>query len=178
MQGGCSMRYKIVVIPLAAVGGWYLLKRMAHRGGAIDAEVQMPLPGDAVVVDPMVQTTHGVTIAAPAAALWPWLVQMGYYRPGWYTDPSGWWNRWIDPFLFLLLSKEEKGTAKPRTERTADHIIPEYQNLKVGDVIADGPPGTAYFTVTDLEPNRALILHSTSHVRYIVPSAREEPTFP
>jgi hypothetical protein len=34
--------------------------------------------------------------------------------------------------------------AKPRTERIADHIIPEYQDLKVGDVIADGPPGTAF----------------------------------
>jgi hypothetical protein len=114
MQGGFPRRYKILVLLLAAVGAWYLLKCMAHRGGATDAEVQMPWPGDAVVPDPMEQTTHGVTIAAPTAAIWPWLVQMGYYRGGWYTDSSGWWDKWIDPLLFLLLSKGERGEATDR----------------------------------------------------------------
>jgi hypothetical protein len=171
------MKYTFLIAPVATVGGWYVLKRMAHRGGAADAEVHMPLPGDSVVPDPIEQTTHGVTVEATPQEIWPWLAQMGYYRAGWYTDPSGWWDRWIDPFLFLLLSKKEKGEVKPRTEHSADHIIAEYQNLKVGEIIEDGPPGTAYFTITDLEPNHALVLHSTSHVRYIVPPAlRNNPT--
>jgi hypothetical protein len=41
--------------------------------------------------------------------------------------------------------------------------------LKVGDIILDGPPGTAFFTVAALEKNRVLALYSNSHVRYIVP---------
>ena len=165
------MRQRFALGALAAVGGWYLLRRLAQRGGATATEARMPLPGDGVVPYPTQQTTHGVTIEATPAEVWPWLVQMGYYRAGWYTEATGWWDRWIDPFLFRLLSEEERGGAKPRTEKSADRILPEFQDLKVGDIVEDGPPGTAYFIVADLRPQRALVLRSTTHVRYIVPPA-------
>jgi hypothetical protein len=37
------------------------------------------------------------------------------------------------------------------------------RDLRVGDVIPDGPPGTASFQVEYVEPARLLVLHSTSH---------------
>ena len=33
----------------------------------------------------MLEWNRGITIAAPAEAIWPWLVQLGYGRAGWYT---------------------------------------------------------------------------------------------
>ena len=56
--------------------------------GATDEEVHKPLPGDGVVPHPMWETTHTVTIDASAEEIWPWLVQMGHYRAGFYADPS------------------------------------------------------------------------------------------
>ena len=57
-------------------------------------------------------------------------------------------------------------------------IIPEYQDLKEGDTILDGPPGSAFFTVRLMESNRALVLYSDSHLRFLVPrSIRENPTY-
>jgi hypothetical protein len=70
---------------------------------------------------------------------------------------------------------EQAGSLQP-TIPSADQIIPELQHLEVGDIILDGPPGTAYFTVAALEPKRLLTLHSTSHLRFLFPkSVRDNP---
>ena len=53
-----------------------------------------------------------------------------------------------------------------------------FQDLKVGDAILDGPPGSAFFTVRLLEPNRALVWYSDSHLRFMAPrSIRENPRY-
>ncbi len=129
--------------------GYLLLDRLGHQWGASDEEVFASLPGDDAVPHPIVETTHAVTIHAPAAAVWPWLMQMGYGRAGWYTD--GWWYRQVDRFIW------RQETPRP------DRIVPEWQNMHVAGVVPDGPPGTAYFTVLMLEPNRLLGLYSTTH---------------
>ncbi len=157
-----SMRNKLCLGLLAAASGAYLVRRLGLRWGATDAEVYRPLPGDEVVPHPMIETTHAITIRAPRATIWPWLVQMGYHRAGWYTDS---WYSWVDKYLF-------------RIERppSADHILPQFQHLAVGDTVPDGPPGTSFFTVEALEPERALILYSTTHVPYFAPrSLRNNP---
>jgi hypothetical protein len=103
----------------------------------------------------MLETTHAITIRAPRAAIWPWLVQMGYHRAGWYTDS---WYSWVDRYLFRL-----------ERPPSADHLLPQFQHLAVGDTIPDGPPGTAFFTVAALEPERALVLYSMTHGTAMVP---------
>lgn len=161
---------------LLGVGAFYLLRRWGGRWGATAAEARQPLPGDGVVSRPMLTTTHAVTIRAAPEQVWPWVVQLGYYRGGWYTD-TGWWDYLADRYLRSLVRAEvaQSGVGH-RDEPTADRIVPEYQNLKVGDVILDGPPGTAYFTVAALEPNRALALYSDTHARYLFPpSIRDDP---
>jgi hypothetical protein len=148
----------------AGVGTYAVLHRLGCRWGATAAEVHEPLPGDEMVPHPVVETTHAITIAAPAAQVWPWLVQMGYGRAGWYTN--AWWYRLIDRYAFHV--------AMPRV----DQILPDLQHLAHGDVIPDGPPGTASFTVTGLEPQRTLALFSTTHGTVWLPRAlRTNPRF-
>ena len=150
---------------------WY----QGHQRGATDEEVTASLPGDEIVPHPMLETTHAITIHASAAEIWPWLVQIGYDRAGWYTDPS-WWDGWIDPLLRAELSREERARAPRRTAASADHSVPEWQEVQVGDLLLDGPAGTAFFTVKGLERNRFRALYSNSHVRSILPAAlRDNP---
>jgi hypothetical protein len=70
----------------------------------------------------------------------------------------------------------EQAGSLHHTIPSADRIIPELQHLEVGDIILDGPPGTAYFTIAALEPKQLLALHSTSHLRFLFPkSVRDNP---
>ncbi len=154
---------------LAAASGALLLRRLGRRWGATDDEVHQPMPGDALIPHAMVETTHAITIQASTAEVWPWLVQMGMNRGGWYSDPE-WWDGLAEKVLWSFLSNFEKTGYSLRSEPSADRVIAEFQDLKVGDMVLDGPPGTAFFTVSALEENRVLALHSNSHVRYVVPS--------
>ena len=160
---------------LAAATGAYMLRRLGSRWGASDDEVHRPMPGDELIAHPMVETTHAITIQASTAEIWPWLVQMGMDRGGWYSDPE-WWDGLAEKVLWSFLAREEKTGYSIRAEPSADRIIAEFQNLKLGDIVLDGPPGTAFFTVAALEENRVLALYSNSHVRYILPAfLRDNP---
>jgi hypothetical protein len=153
---------KYLSIGLVAAASAAYLWRQGKRWGATEDEVSRSLPGDALVPHPMVETTHAITIHAPPAAIWPWLVQMGYRRAGWYTDS---WYSWIDKYIF-------------RIERppSADHILPQFQQLAVGDTVPDGPADTAFFTVAQLESQRSLALFSTTHILMMAPaSVRNNP---
>ena len=58
--------------------------------GATDAELAQVLPGDELAPRPIFNATRAVTIDASPAAIWPWLVQIGYGRAGWYSALGGW----------------------------------------------------------------------------------------
>ena len=123
------------------------LIRLGRSYGSTAAERGRLLPGDEIVAVPAVQTDHAVTIAAPPSAVWPWLVQMGWGRGGWYTA------RWVDRLLF------------PANGPSADRIEPALQAIEVGTFIPDGPPETECgLTVVRLEPERTLVLRSDSHL--------------
>ena len=123
------------------------LIRLGRSYGSTAAERRRLLPGDEIIAVPAVQTDHAVTIAAPPSAVWPWLVQMGWGRGGWYTA------RWVDRLLF------------PANGPSADRIEPACRTIEVGTFIPDGPPETECgLTVVRLEPERALVLRSDSHL--------------
>ena len=172
------MRNKIWAGLLATMVGGYLLRRQGLRWGATDEEVHKSLPGDEVVPHPMLETTHTVPIEASAEEIWPWLVQMGHYRAGFYADPS-WWDKYSDKYLRSLSRKEAEESGYGFREVPSDErIIPEFQDLKEGEAILDGPPGSVFFTVRLMEPNRALVLYSDTHLRFLVPrSIRENPRY-
>jgi hypothetical protein len=99
-----------------------------------------PLPGDELLPDARTELTHSIDIDAPPSHVWPWLVQMGCRRAGWYSydrlDNAG--------------------------VRSAERIIPELQNLAVGDKLPMTPKGDDGFEVLRIDPERALILGSKS----------------
>jgi hypothetical protein len=90
--------------------------------GATEEEVHLTLPGDDLLADPGVVSTRAVTIDAPAAAIWPWLMQMGSGKGGMYTYD------WIENAFGLNM-------------HSADTILPEFQSRKVGDVEQLGKHG-------------------------------------
>jgi len=120
---------------------------LGRTSGSTRAERRRRLPGDELFDRPTISTNHAVTIPAPPGQVWPWLVQMGWHRGGWYT--AG----WVDRLLF------------PANWPSASELVPDLQRpLRVGDHIPDGPPGTAWFVVEHLDPPSLLVLHSTTHL--------------
>ena len=112
--------------------------------GASAAEAERTLPGDDLVPDAKMKATHAITIDAPAADVWPWLVQIGHQRAGWYSYDS------LHRLMGIAGSVENE-------ERSAEHVIPELQDLQVGDVIEIGPD--MGYKVVEIDPERALVLH-------------------
>ena len=97
---------------------------LGRTSGTTVAERRLAAPGDDLVESPLVVTDHAVTVDAPPGAVWPWLVQMGWGRAGWYTA------RWVDRAFF------------PANGPSADRIHEEWQDLAVGDRVLDGAPET------------------------------------
>lgn len=113
------------------------------RWGASDEEVQQPYPGAGLIPGGRRGATMAVTINAAPSRVWPWLVQMGCDRAGWYS-----WDR-LD------------NGGVPSAER----IHAEWQNLAVGDRLASTPSGSAWFEVAALEPERFLALRAPINLR-------------
>lgn len=165
------MKNKSTWLLLAGLGGYLLLRRQGLRGGASEDEVYSSLPGDELIPHPMVETTHAVTIQAPPSAVWPWLVQAGYRgsgRAGWYSD--SWVDVLVEGGILPLLVPPDELTKHPGA-RSAWEILPQFQHIEVGDVIPDGPPGSAYFLVKAVEKERLMALYSDSHTKYLVPTS-------
>ena len=140
-------RRRWMVVGALTAGAFAGLQRLGRTAGATREERTAHLPGDGLVDHPMMVTTHAITIDTRTDRIWPWLVQMGWHRGGWYTA------RWVDRLLF------------PENDPSADQVVPELQELAVGDWVPDGSPETGCgFTVDQLEANGHLVLHSTEHL--------------
>ena len=124
----------------------YGARRYYRNWGATKAECQMLLPGDNLVADPAIQTTEAVYIDAPLSAVWPWLLQMGQDRGGFY----GW--------------EGLKNLAGLR-HHDADRIHPEWQQLEVGDLVRLAPEGWmglpegVTLNVAEIVPEKYIVLN-------------------
>lgn len=116
--------------------------RLGRRSGVDDAEVAAVLPGDDLVPGAKVVIDRATTLAAPPAAVWPWLVQLGRGRAGWYFPA------WIEVVV-------------PPARRGLRRLEPQWQGLAVGDVIPDWGGPDAMFEVAVLDPPHALVHRST-----------------
>ena len=120
---------------VALVAFFYLVYRPWQLSwGATADEVARPMAGDGLVSNPTFNATRAVTINAPAESIWPWIVQIGYKRAGFYS-----WD---------ILDND----GIPSAER----ILPEYQNLEIGDPVPLDEEIDA--VVVDMEPNEWLLL--------------------
>jgi len=138
-------RKTVGVAGVAAVvyGVWVRPRLM--RWGASDEEIAEPYPGAELVPDGKRAATMAVTIEAPPEQVWPWLVQMGGDRGGWYS-----WDR---------LDNAGRPSAK--------EVHPEWQDLALGDYVKywkrSGPVDA--WQVAALEPNRFLGLRGLTDLR-------------
>src|SRR5687768_6054815 len=111
--------------------GWHL------RWGASPAEVADRMPGDDLFPGAQYRSTRGITVAAPPEEVWPWLVQVGCLRAGWYSDDL------LDDL------------AHP----SAREIVPELQDLQVGRWIPMAPKASVKtsFLVDSFEKPRWML---------------------
>jgi hypothetical protein len=107
--------------------------------GATEDEVAGPFPGADLVLEGKRSSTMAVTIAASPEQVWPWLVQMGWERGGWYS-----WDR-----------LDNAG------RQSASEVHPEWQDVAVGDQLSLWAMGRRMdaYRVGVLEPNRFLGLY-------------------
>jgi hypothetical protein len=117
------------------IRGWY------NRWGATPAEAEQALPGDELVPIPLLGYTRAITIPAPAEQVWPWVVQLGQGRGGFYS---------YDGLENLARCDIH----------SADRILPEHQHPQIGDLVRLGPKGYPCFAMTAIDPGRALVLIS------------------
>ena len=140
-----SILLKASVVGAAALLTYTLARRQQMRLSARGDELQRTRPGDEFIRDPRYQTTRAITIDAPASEVWPWLVKMGQGRGGFYSYD------WLENLVGLDI-------------HSADTIIPDLQDLEVGDQVRLTPVdsrGPAFvMEVAVLEPERSLVLRA------------------
>ncbi|MCU1354245.1 MAG: hypothetical protein JWM05_3454 [Acidimicrobiales bacterium] len=135
-----------ITVAMAALAALAAVARRRSRSwGASDKEIRRRMPGDGLVPEPAGQTTHAVTIHAPAEEVWPWLVQIGRGRAGMYGYDG------LENLVGLDI-------------QSADAIHPEWQHLAPGDrveVVRKGWCGLAAgysFPVAQVEAGRTILL--------------------
>ena len=127
----------LTVILLTATAYVYLCHPFQLHWGATAVEIEQSMPGDELNTNPSFLATRAITIDAAPVEVWPWLLQMGYGRAGFYG--------------YDLL----ENAGGPVGLRSADEIIPRFQNFVVGDEVPIS--AVASMTFHSIEPNRYLI---------------------
>ncbi len=120
-----------------AVTWFAFLRPLRDTWGVDPEEADRDLPGDDLVPGAALVETRGITVSAPPSSVWPWLVQMGYGRGGWYSYDQ-----------------------MDNSARSADRVMPELQELAVGDIMPTWPGGG--FKVAALDEGRSLSLYLDS----------------
>lgn len=129
----------------AAASYGFVIRPWMLSWGATKDEQNRLLPGDELLPEPKIYATHAVTIQASPSAVWRWLAQIGQGRGGFYSYD------WIENLMGLDI-------------HNADRILPEYQEIKAGDVIPLAPQGFSV-PVVIVEKERALVLHGDTRLR-------------
>lgn len=114
-----------------------LLRPWYSKWGAAESEIDRTLPGDEYVTDPGVSYTQAITIQVSAEAIWPWLVQIGQGKGGFYSYEL------LENIIGCQISN-------------ATSILPEHQDIKVGDGMLMHPEAPA-LPVAIIEPGQTLV---------------------
>ena len=113
-------RLAVLLLALVAFAYWFLVRPWHLRWGVTDEELEMILPGDELLRTPESQVTHAITIGAGPEDVWPWLAQIGQGRAGFYSYD------WLENLVGADI-------------HNADRILPEHQDLHVGDIVRLAP---------------------------------------
>jgi hypothetical protein len=137
----------VTVVVGVVIAASYGLLPWYSQWGTYAHERSASFPGDEIVVDPRTGYTLAITIDAAGSEIWPWLVQMGQGRGGFYT------HEWVENLLDADI-------------QNAERVDPALQRLAVGDEIRLTPdpylgqPGQ-FMTVARIEPQRWLVFSQT-----------------
>lgn len=128
-----------------------ILRPWMDRWGATSEEIVAAYPGDELVPVPASFVNRGVTIEASAEQIYPWLVQLGARKGGMYS------YSWFETYILQceLIN--------------ADRIHPEWQDLKVGDLVrmCPGDFGPQPYTVALIEPNKAVVMGHQENGKWV-----------
>ena len=116
----------------------FLFLRIGRRSGVSDEDLKQTLPGDDIIPDAGYIADRATILHAPVTTVWPWIVQLGKDRAGWYAP------KWLE-LIFVW---------NPR-KRIKREIQPEFQKLKVGDVVPDWGPGS--LKALSIKPHKYLL---------------------
>ena len=131
------IRLKIIAVSVLAgmaIAFYLQLREQQKTWGVVPSDVKRSLVGDDLIPDPGVIETRSLVVDGTPASVWPWLVQMGYGRAGWYSYDK----------------LDMKGSS-------ADSILDDYQELAVGDIVPTHSGGG--FEAKVVDPGRALVLY-------------------
>jgi hypothetical protein len=128
------IRIAALLLVLSACFIWFVYRPWAMNWGATDAEIAREMPGDSIIANATFSATRAVTVDAAPEHIWPWLLQFGYRRAGLYSYDA----------------LDNDGIA------SAEHVIPELQNLSLGDSIPIGPG--FFVAVQVLDADRVMLL--------------------
>ena len=154
---GCERALLGVAAFTCGLGAYALaLRPRILSWGATRDEVAATYPGDDLIPDATAGATRAATLPAPPESVWPWLVQMGCARGGWYS-----WD-------FL----DNGGNP------SADTIVQQWQHIvegqhleRVGNPLDAGSGAPNWWSVTVLEANRTLVLHTAYSLLRVDPNA-------
>ena len=146
-RGKRAFRPAYFLLLSAAIFVFYLtiLHPWLMQWGATAAEQQMALPGDEYAAPGAIRVTRAVTIAAPPAKVWPWLLQIGQDRAGFYS------YTWLENLAFARMPDVQA-------------IRPEWQQRQIGDrapmarqdVFGGSMSDATTLPVKILDPSRAI----------------------
>jgi hypothetical protein len=111
------------------------------KSPATPDEVALALPGDDLVPDASASFDRATTLPVTPPELWPWLVQLGKGRGGWYFP------LWLERLT-------------PKRRRGLRYLDPAMQQIEVGDDHPDWGPGRPVLRVVAVDPQRAIVYHS------------------
>ena len=125
----------VVALVVVAVAFFGLYRPWHLMWGATRLEVARSMPGDEIVPSPIFNATRVVTIDARPEDIWPWIVQIGFGRAGWYSYD-----------LFDNLGRH-----------SSERIVPELQHIEVGDLVPLGPGESSGMLVKEFVLNRSIL---------------------
>jgi len=125
----------IGIIPLLLIIYIFIIRPWHLKWGATKNEVKLSLPGDEIVKKPDFNATRGISIAATPEEIWKWIIQIGSKRAGWYSID------WMD------------NDGIPSSNR----ILPEFQNIEVGQFIPFTPDQKNGMWVKDFKPHEYIL---------------------
>jgi hypothetical protein len=139
-----------------------VLRHSYNRWGATAAEVTSAMPGDDLVPRPKITSTRAITIGAPPAEVWSWVVQIGQGRGGFYSFDA------LENMYPLRCDIH-----------SADRILPQLQGLHAGDLILLAPAEAPCFRVATVEPPWVLVLAGADLVsRAVLPTRLVQTSWP